>query len=57
MNELKQIRKKLGLTQSQFCAKIGIPLRTYQRWEKGEISSNMASLIKFLIEWNETVNG
>ena len=29
------VRKKLGLTQAQFAALIGISLRTLQNWEQG----------------------
>ena len=33
MNTIKQKRKLTGLTQLQFAQKIGIPLRTYMRYE------------------------
>lgn len=33
MNEIRQLRKDLGLTQAKFAAKFGIPLRTIQDWE------------------------
>jgi len=34
--ELKEIRKTLGLNQTELAEKVGIKLRTYQYWEKNE---------------------
>ena len=34
-DEIKAIRAKLGLGQAAFATKIGVNLRTYQRWEEG----------------------
>lgn len=33
MNEIKEMRKRLGLSQQKFGDYFGIPLRTIQRWE------------------------
>lgn len=33
--ELKQLRKQIELSQSQFAKKYGIPVRTLQKWEQG----------------------
>ena len=33
--EAQVVREKLGLTQSQFAAMIGISIRTLQNWEQG----------------------
>ena len=33
--KIKEIREKLKLTQTQFGALFGIPLRTIQEWELG----------------------
>lgn len=35
-NPIKQLRKKLGLSQAKFANKLTIPLRTVQAWELGE---------------------
>lgn len=48
MNELKAIREQLGLTQSQFAIKLGVPLRTYKRWESGQMPKNIANLLKII---------
>ena len=32
---IKELRKKTGLSQSKFSAKLGIPVRTLQQWEQG----------------------
>lgn len=52
MSEIKNIRKQLGLTQSQFCKKFGnIPLRSYQRWESGRyMPQYVLNIIKIIIE-------
>lgn len=57
MNELKIMREQLGLTQSQFAIKLGIPLRTYKRWESGQVPKNLKNLLKILYdERSEKVN-
>lgn len=33
---VRQIRDGTGLSQSKFAAKFGIPVRTIQKWERGE---------------------
>lgn len=33
--ELKEIRKKTGLSQVQFAERAGMPVRTYQNYEQG----------------------
>lgn len=50
MNELKAIRKQLGLTQSQFAIKLDIPLSTYKRWESGNTPKNIKNLLEILFE-------
>jgi putative transcriptional regulator len=35
-DKIKQLRKQLGLTQTQFAGKIGVHLQTISRWERGE---------------------
>ena len=39
MEKLIELRKKAGLTQTEAANKIGVSLRTYQRYENGEILS------------------
>ncbi|MBQ7197843.1 MAG: helix-turn-helix transcriptional regulator [Selenomonadaceae bacterium] len=39
MNTLKNKREATSLTQLQFAQKIGIPIRTYQRYESNENSA------------------
>ena len=36
MNEIRELRKKTGLSQKKFCDKYGIPIRTLQDWEYGK---------------------
>lgn len=36
MNKIKKIRYKQNLTQAQFAEWLGIPKRTYEKWETGE---------------------
>lgn len=58
MNELKIMREQLGLSQSQFAIKLGVPLRTYQRWESGRMPKNIENLLKIIFdERSEKVNG
>lgn len=35
---LKQLRDNLQLTQEELSRRCGIPLRTYVRWETGEVT-------------------
>ncbi len=35
-NEIQLLRGRTGLTQNAFSKKFHIPLRTLQRWERGE---------------------
>ena len=41
--ELKEIRKRLGKTQTEFGKMLGVGLRIVQRWEKGERNISKAS--------------
>ena len=34
--KLKAAREKLGLSQSQMAEKLGVPVRTLQRWEQNQ---------------------
>ncbi len=46
--ELKEIRKKLGLTQKEFAEMLKVNARTIQKWENGEVEihENNAFMIK-----------
>ena len=35
--QIKELRKHLGLTQTEFAEKIGVHLQTVSRWERGEM--------------------
>ena len=37
---LKELRKKHGLSQGDMSVRIGVTLETYRRWEKGYVSPN-----------------
>ena len=46
-DRIKELRKKTGLSQSEFSAKFGIPVRTLQQWEQG-ISSPPEYLVRMM---------
>jgi len=50
--ELKEIRKTLGLNQTELAEKVGIKLRTLQYWEKNErqIPETTAFFVKNLLK-------
>ena len=52
MNEIRQLRKDLGLTQATFAEKFRIPLRTIQDWEyeKREPRSYIIYMMHRIIE-------
>lgn len=52
MNRVKELRKELRLSQVQFAAKFGIPLRTVQDWEYGkrEARSYIVDMMYKIIE-------
>lgn len=35
MNQIQEIRKRSGLSQTQFSYLLGIPVKTIQNWEQG----------------------
>lgn len=47
---VRKIRKRLGLSQSEFSARIDVPLETIRNWEQGKRSPTGAarSLLKIL---------
>ena len=52
MNNIQQLRKQTGLSQSKFAALFGIPLRTLQKWEIGQANppSYVIDLMRFKLE-------
>lgn len=51
-DELKQIRIKSGLTQTQAAALVGVKIRQWQRWEAGDSKINQSLIELFLIKIN-----
>lgn len=58
-DEVKQIRKKLGLTQKEFAQLIGSSKPTIERWEtsNGKITGPLVLLIRMLNENRLMLNG
>lgn len=53
--ELKEIRKKLKLSQEKFGEKVGVSLRTVQNWESGV--NEVPKMLEILInEFNKNKN-
>ena len=51
MNEVKELRKKLGLTQEAFAIRLGVSVMTVRRWESGKAKpSRMAQRLLQEIE-------
>lgn len=52
MNAVKQLRKRTGLSQSQFANKFDIPVRTIQQWEQGVSSppSYVTNMLEQLVD-------
>lgn len=36
VNKIRDLRSKLGMTQEQFAAKVGVTFSTVNRWESGK---------------------
>jgi transcriptional regulator with XRE-family HTH domain len=49
-DELRDLRKRLGLTQVELAEKVGVASNTVARWERGElgISEPVSRLVKLL---------
>lgn len=43
MNKLQELRRAAGLSQSQLAEKSGVPVRTLQKYETGEVDLGKAS--------------
>ena len=48
MNEVKELRQKLGLTQAEFAVKLGVAEYTVRRWECG--ASKPSRMARKLLE-------
>lgn len=57
--KIRQLRKKLGLTQEQFAATVGVTFSTVNRWESGKsVPSPLAmKQIELLYRENEKKTG
>jgi len=54
MNEVRELRKRLGLTQDAFAFKLGVAPYTVRRWESGKTKpSKMAQKLLSEIETKE----
>lgn len=42
--KLKEVRERLGLSQSQMAAKLGVPKRTLQSWENDQRTPSALAL-------------
>ena len=49
-DEVRRLRKRLGLTQAQFAQKVGVAQNSVARWERGEmaIRESAARLMRLL---------
>lgn len=56
MDEIKKKRLELGLTMKQFSEFLGVPNRTYEKWERKErpAPDYIVKFIKFYIEHQPT---
>ncbi len=57
MDDLKQARSDLGLTQKQLAEIAKTPLKTYQNWEQGVIPvpGSMRVLVDLLLKYKSAV--
>ena len=45
-DEIKEIRKRLKLTQAQFAYKVGVTVTTISRWESGRVAPHQLAVDK-----------
>lgn len=48
-DDIKQIRKELGLTQTQFALKLGVSMRTVQNWEGNQ--RNIPNWVSYSVQY------
>jgi len=44
-NEIRELRKKLGLTQQGFAVRLGVAISTVQVWEAGKFSPSPMAVV------------
>ena len=54
--EIKDLRRKLGLSQKAFAKQLGVSLRTVQRWERGESKPSKMALFHLALLLKEVEN-
>lgn len=54
--KLLSIRKNYNLTQAQMADKIGVIETTYNKWERGKIQPNLASLLMIAVAFDLTLD-
>lgn len=52
IEDLKQLREKKGVSQSQCARETGIPLRTFQRYESGKNIGDLDYLLRLVEYFN-----
>ncbi len=55
-DRIRAVREKIGISQEDFANKIGIPFRTYYRYEKGEREPSTTALINIAHLGNISLN-
>ncbi len=57
INDIKKLRKKINLTQTELADECGVTLRTVQNWEKGEtIPESKRKLLESIVEKYEKIS-
>jgi len=51
---IRELRTKLGLTQEQFAAKVGVTFSTVNRWESGRSIPSPLAMRKIEKYWKQT---
>ena len=52
LQELKEKRQKLGLTQAELARQLNTPFRTYQDWELG--NRRIPGILTIALKWVES---
>ena len=52
---IKRLRKKLGLTQEQFAATVGVTFSTVNRWESGKSAPSPLAMKQIELLYHENV--
>ncbi len=51
--DIKKLRKKMGLTQEQFAAEVGVTVSTVNRWENGKGKPQHLALVRLHELWSK----